>query len=193
MIYWINNNSDKYNTEQFNKCPELCERHTFPELQSSLSTPQWKSQHCFKYNHAHLKHWNYMEIHAEAAYCSSPLKATVTWHQASEICNSAGIKLPVFRSRDELSEFLALLKLSPYKTVRSDKEGFSRYLKAFSPEDSPLMNYAHMEELHISTVITKIQSRKGEKLTTASPEQFQIVFVGLKTKTEQVRTVCVSL
>ena len=44
-------------------------------------------------------------------------KDLVSWNRASDICRSAGGTLPLFRSRDELCEFTALLKLSPYRHV----------------------------------------------------------------------------
>ena len=37
-----------------------------------------------------------------------------TWNEASELCESVGGHLPVFNSRDDLDEFLAIFKVTPY-------------------------------------------------------------------------------
>ncbi len=47
--------------------------------------------------------------------------APATWNEAKNVCACANGTLPIFRNRDELSEFMALVKLSPYINDLSKK------------------------------------------------------------------------
>ncbi len=54
------------------------------------------------------------------ALCTKPTDVAefiLSWNAASKSCMSAGGTLPIFRSADELDDFVALLKQSPYKHI----------------------------------------------------------------------------
>ncbi len=130
-----------------------------------------------KYNTKYSTRY-FVAIHVDEKmlYCkthdfeSSRIK-TVSWENASARCKDENAALPVFKSKEDLEEFLALLKLSKYKTEW-------RY------DDMTIQPVA--PSFHTQVLNFKVSGLTwGRRSVPPSPENYQIIFIGLKTHPKQ--------
>ncbi len=97
--FWIEDAFDKY-FRHFSSFPSSC-KSDVPSNCQHQTTPCWTLS-------------NKNSSVRNVLFLTNTLKS---WHQASELCNCVGGYLPILRSRNELHELVALLKLSPVHII----------------------------------------------------------------------------
>ncbi len=125
--------------------------------------------------------WYFISLHVgwHMQYCQEEKFSKhnkVSWNEASNMCKSAGGFLPIFRSLEELEEFVALLKLTPYKTtfVRTGH----KMIMELSNHGKVLLSALHFP--------SKVDIAKfGRRSIPPSPENYQTVFIGLTRNPER--------
>ncbi len=143
---------------------------------------------------------SYMTIYFHTQYCRSQLRPALTWHQAAELCEISHGTLPVFRSGQELEEFVAVLKLTVY--FRRNRVFNERFLDEAlkNPLKDPfffLMN-PYMErddfDIHFMSLAQRFNWKTTRKQGLPSPEQYRLIYLGLmsnpKVKVSSVLMLC---
>ncbi len=142
IIYWIDHNYKEYNhfinmeqrnclTAQFDNTLKLFLQDPYPvNVYEGQLMPPLGTNACFNYSEMKNKnkqqsiglrsHHYYIAIDVtrKPLYCTDYTEIRqeiLSWNKVSAMCKRTGGTLPVFRSRAELDEFLAVLKPSPYR------------------------------------------------------------------------------
>ncbi len=177
-VFWIDNNFGKETDIYWNMFPNYCNRIMVKSVQPHFKSLYWRLPQCFNFSSSTSSNIvPYIEVHALTSYCTSHAAATVTWYHAAKMCKAAGGTLPVFRDREEMEQFIGLLKLSPYKTVlTSSIPKMQKLMHSWDPfhEDSMYIN-----AVDVINQINRMRNRSLPNISTASPEQLQIIYIGL--------------
>jgi hypothetical protein len=164
-IYWIHDNYKKYVDKYLNKKPAGCK-----ELSQKMcfNYSSWIDK---SYGSKRYLHNYYISLHDKInSDYSNCMKnhIKISWNEASKLCRQAGGFLPILRSKEEMNELIALLKLSPYRA-----DNFSSLSLENMEEIKP-----SWEEIKSSCLyLWDIDDNTCQ--ITPSPEQFEFIFIGL--------------
>ena len=104
-IYWIHNNYEQYHyykTKNPTKCNIKINCHQYCQNYSTVNEKYGKENHYFIFIWNRDKRFTSLYIQ----------QRKITYHKASEFCDSVGGYLPIMRSKDEMHKLISLLKLS---------------------------------------------------------------------------------
>lgn len=104
-LCWVSEMYEAYNNFK-NIIPKIC-----PEFRPTLAVYDVPYEYCFNFT---LKSNSYLFYFGEFLWEALNLQTLQSWQGASEICQSVNSTLPIIRSRNELDDFITLVKHSPY-------------------------------------------------------------------------------
>ncbi len=135
---WIGKHFEHKFTEVFPDLP-VCNETTMKQLSFHLLSHQNVSPAFLCHTQDALS-VSYLTIYFHTQYCRAQSRPALTWHQAAELCEISHGTLPVFQSRQELEEFVTILKLTKYKTGV-----ISPHLGVEAPSFHTLVQYANRD------------------------------------------------
>ncbi len=184
-VLWIHNNFHKETALDWNTFPRYCDKILLEIVKPYFPSIHLQFPQCFNFSSSSSGESKfYIEVHALTSYCSSYFEAKVTWYQAAKMCKAAGGTLPVFRDREEMEQFIGLLKLSPYKTVlgigmRAKKTFFGLDVIKLQEKDPFTEASIYLKAAYDEDQIADMRLGTLPRNSTASPEQLQIINLGL--------------
>ena len=119
-MVWLHTNHTK-DLKLLVNAPAECQSICAPECFYCLSFYYFKTSYMFfrkktilSCKHLLMATYNFRQLClVKSHYLTLKIHLT-SWTEAHNLCNSSGADLPLFRSRDELDEFMSLIKLSAY-------------------------------------------------------------------------------
>lgn len=107
-VYWLDKIYNKHKTYSVNQ-PSMCAKLNYTSYCLNFSFPKYNDSINQLQNSAYYVFYRQLFIHTTK---NMHLILGKSWDEASNLCRSAGGHLPVLRSREELNDLIAVMKLS---------------------------------------------------------------------------------